>query len=224
MTTAPVVQFYFDPMCPWAYQASRWIRAVRDRIGLEIDWRFFSLEEINRVEGKRHPWERPWSYGWGQMRVAALLRRASTDAVDRWYAAVGEAFFERGVRTFDPEVHAELVAGLGFPAETVAEALADPTTTDEVRRDHDAAVGFGAFGVPTLVLPGGAPCFGPVVTPGPVGDDAVALWELVERMAAFPNLYELRRPKGAEDFRHIAAEFGTYLGTRAWQTVERPAP
>ncbi len=61
-------------MCPFAYQTAKWIREVRRHNGLEIDWKFFSLEEINRVEGKKHPWEREWSYGWSMMRIGALLR------------------------------------------------------------------------------------------------------------------------------------------------------
>ena len=65
------VDFHFDVMCPWAYQASVWIREVRAATGLEVRWRFFSLEEINRKEGKKHPWERPWSYGWSMMRIGA---------------------------------------------------------------------------------------------------------------------------------------------------------
>src|ERR1700756_82641 len=74
---APVtsVDFHFDIMCPWAFQASVWMRDVRDRLGLEVRWRFFSLEEINRAEGKKHPWQREWSYGWSMMRIGALLRR-----------------------------------------------------------------------------------------------------------------------------------------------------
>ena len=62
MTTS--VDFHFDPMCPFAYQTSLWIRDVRNQTGLEVTWRFFSLEEVNRVEGKKHPLEREWSYGW----------------------------------------------------------------------------------------------------------------------------------------------------------------
>ncbi|MGB1610576.1 MAG: DsbA family protein, partial [Ilumatobacteraceae bacterium] len=68
------VDFHFDPLCPYAYQTSKWIRAVREQIGIEISWRFFSLEEINRVEGKKHPWEREWTFGWSLMRVGAMLR------------------------------------------------------------------------------------------------------------------------------------------------------
>lgn len=46
------VDFHFDVICPFAYQTSRWIRAVRDLTGLTVNWRFFSLEEINRREVK----------------------------------------------------------------------------------------------------------------------------------------------------------------------------
>ena len=53
-----MVNFDFDPMCPFAYQASLWIRDVREQTGLVVNWRFFSLEEVNRVDGKKHPWER----------------------------------------------------------------------------------------------------------------------------------------------------------------------
>jgi hypothetical protein len=98
------VEFFFDPMCPYAYQTSVWIRDVRAQIGLDITWRFFSLEEVNRVEGKKHPWERPWSFGWGQMRVGSVIRREQgNDALDRWYAAVGSAFFNDGIKTHIPE-------------------------------------------------------------------------------------------------------------------------
>ena len=66
------VDFHFDVLCPYAYQTSKWIRDVRRQTGITINWKFFSLEEINRVEGKKHPWERDWSYGWSLMRIGAL--------------------------------------------------------------------------------------------------------------------------------------------------------
>ena len=91
-----VVDFHFDVLCPWAYQTSKWIRDVRAQNGLEINWRFFSLEEINRFEGKKHPWERPWSYGWSLMRIGAVLRRDSMDHLDAWYERSGRALHEEG--------------------------------------------------------------------------------------------------------------------------------
>jgi len=82
------IDFYFDPMCPWAYQTSVWIREVRRLTGLEISWKFFSLEEINLVEGKKHPWERDLAYGWSPMRVGAWLRRQNMTWCDAWYEAM----------------------------------------------------------------------------------------------------------------------------------------
>jgi len=106
------IQFYFDPMCPWAYQTSVWIRRVREAVDLEIDWRFFSLEEVNRPEGKRHPWERPLAYGWTPMRVAAYLRRTDMAACDRWYEACGTALHEDGRRFYDVAVAHELLESI----------------------------------------------------------------------------------------------------------------
>jgi 2-hydroxychromene-2-carboxylate isomerase len=219
--------FYFDPMCPYAYQTSRWIRTVRSLVDLDITWRFFSLEEVNRVDGKRHPWDRPWSYGFGQMRVGALIRRElGNDAVDGWYDAVGHAFFYDGVKTHVPDRHAEVISRAGFDASYVDRAIDDGSTLAEVRDEHlDAAARYGAHGVPTIVFqPSEYAVYGPVVVPAPEGEDALALWDLVQGMQRFPHLYELRHPKTADDLLHIGEQFSTYLSTRDWNTIENPAP
>jgi 2-hydroxychromene-2-carboxylate isomerase len=150
------VDFHFDVMCPWAYQASLWMRDVRDQLKLDVGWRFFSLEEINRAEGKKHPWEREWSYGWSMMRVGALLRRTDPALVDRWYYAAGTALHVDGRKPHRPEVAEELVAGIGLDPALVRQAIDDPSTHDDVRADHDRVTGLGGWGVPTLVFPAAA--------------------------------------------------------------------
>ena len=218
------VTFYFDPMCPYAYQSSLWIRAVREQMDLDVTWRFFSLEEVNLVAGKPHPWERPWSYGFGQMRVGALIRRElGNEALDRWYAAVGHAFFYDGVKTHVPDLHAAVIAAAGFEPALVERAIADDTTLNDVRDEHqDAVARYGAHGVPTLIVGDGYAVYGPVVVPAPTGDDAVALWDVVRSMPRF-RLYELRHPKTHADTASIAEHFRTYVTTRDWRTVENPA-
>lgn len=219
------VEFYFDPLCPWAYQTSLWIREVRIRTGLDITWSFFSLEEINLKPGKRHPWEREWSFGWGPMRVGAYLRRESMDLLDRWYLAAGRALHERGEKLHRREIAERVAEEAGLPEGAVAAALADETTHDDVRADHERAVGgHGIFGVPTLVFPSGSALFGPTVAPAPTGDEALDLWRLTAAWAGFPYLYEMKRPKNGDDQRHIAEVFTPYLAARDWETVERPAP
>ena len=218
------VDFHFDVMCPWAYQTSRWIREVRDLTGLEVDWKFFSLEEINRVEGKKHPWEREWSYGWSLLRIGALLRRRDPKLLDAWYERAGRALHVEGRKPHRREVAEELLAEIGIDPVVVAEALADPTTHDDVRTEHDKVVAAGAFGVPTLFFPDGQCLFGPVVVDPPTGEEAVALWEHVLGWLRFPQLYEVQRPKGRADLALIAETFRPYLEAREWRTIQNPTP
>jgi len=218
------VDFHFDIMCPWAYQASIWMREVRDRLGLEVGWRFFSLEEINRAEGKKHPWEREWSYGWSMMRVGALLRRMDPVLLDRWYLAAGTALHVDGRKPHRREVAEELIAQLGLDPALVRQAIDDPSTHDDVKSDHDRVTGLGGWGVPTLVFAGGRALFGPVLIDPPRGEDAVQLWRLLIGWLEFPALYEVQRPKQRRDLDQIAATFRPYLEARDWTTIQRETP
>ncbi|HLI53389.1 MAG TPA: DsbA family protein [Acidimicrobiales bacterium] len=219
------VDFHFDVMCPWAYQTSKWIREAARVRDINVNWRFFSLEEVNRQEGKKHPWEREWSFGWSMLRVAALLRRREGNgAVDSFYRVAGRALHEEGVKVHTPEGVKAVLAEIGLDGGLVDDAVADPSTHDEVRSDHQRVLDLGGFGVPTLVLDGSTTLFGPVVTPAPRGEEAGRLWDLVVGWAEFPHLYELRRPKTAADWEHIQRSFSPYLEARDWRTVETPVP
>jgi 2-hydroxychromene-2-carboxylate isomerase len=218
------VDFHFDIMCPYAYQTSLWIREVRDTAGIDVRWRFFSLEEINREEGKKHPWEREWSYGWSMMRIGALLRRQDMGLLDRWYEAAGRALHVDGRKPHRPEVAEMLLAELGLDPAIVRAAIEDPTTGDEVRAEHETVVGKGGFGVPTLVFDDGQALFGPVLVDPPTGDAAVRLWGHVTGWLEFPHVYELQRPKSAADVDTIVETFAPYLEARDWFSVQRETP
>ena len=218
MTTS--VDFHFDPMCPFAYQTSLWIRDVRDQTGLEVTWRFFSLEEVNRVEGKKHPWERAWSYGWSLMRIGALLRRRDPALLDRWYAVIGHELHTLGGKPHDPEVARRLLTDIGVDAALLDQALDDPSTHDDVRADHQRVLDAGGYGVPTLFLDGQC-LFGPVLVDPPTGADALRLWDVVRGMAALPHVYELQRPKTAADAELIGQSLRPYLDGRDWVSINR---
>ena len=161
------VDFHFDLMCPWAYQTSKWIRQARAQRDISVTWRFFSLEEENWQEGEKHPWERPWSYGWSLLRLAAWLRREpdGNEAVDRFYEVAGRMFHEEGVKVHTPEGAYAVLRELGRDPGIVDEAIGDETTNAEVRTDHQRAVARGVYGVPTLVIDDADVLFGPVITP-----------------------------------------------------------
>jgi 2-hydroxychromene-2-carboxylate isomerase len=154
------IDFHFDLMCPFAYQTRVWIRDVREQTGLEVNWHFFSLEEINRQEGKKHPWEREWSYGWSMMRIGAWLRRTSMDDLDRWYARAGPRSTSRASSRTSPTWRGTSSTSSGSTPALVDLAIADPTTHDEIQREHQRVVAAGGYGVPTLFF--GDQClFGP---------------------------------------------------------------
>ncbi len=215
------VDFHFDVMCPFAYQTSRWIREVRRETGLEVNWRFFSLEEVNRAEGKKHPWERAWSYGWSMMRIGAILRRRDMALLDAWYERAGRALNVEGRKPHDPEVARQLLGELGLDPGVVDEAVADPTTNDEVLAEHRRVVDAGGFGVPTMFFPDGQCLFGPVLVDPPSGAAAVRLWRAVTAWTEFPALYELQRPKNRADEQRIAQAFRPYLAARDWVSINR---
>ena len=221
--------FHFDVICPWAYQTSLWMREVRDRQGLEVDWRFFSLEEINRPEGKKHPWEREWSYGWSMMRIGALLKREDPVLNDAWYLRSGTALHVEGRKPHRPEVARDLLVEMDLDPGLVDLALADESTHDDVRNDHDQVVSMGGWGVPTLVFPGAEEddsrkLFGPVLIDPPTGEAADRLWNLVLGWLEFPHLFEMQRPKTEADLTAVANVFRPYIEAREWNAVANPTP
>ena len=177
-------------------------------------------------DGKKHPWERPWSYGWGQMRVGALIRREQgNDAVDRWYAAVGHAFFDDGRE--DPRSRRARGGHRARPASIptlVERAIADPTTTDDVRADHDEVVArYGGHGVPTIVFESGLRGVRTgrrararrATTRSRSGTSCAAC---SGSRTSTSSATRRRR----DDLRHIAEQFRTYVTTRDWKTIEKP--
>lgn len=219
-TDIGVVDFHFDPMCPFAYQTSRWIRSVRDQTDLTINWRCFSLEEINLRSDQKHPWERDWSWGWSLMRIGVALRRLGMEHLDAWYEHVGRGLHEEGRRVHDPDVARQDLVDLGHDPGLLDEALADPSTHDEIHADHARVVDAGGYGVPTLFF--GDHClFGPVLIDPPAGDAALRLWSAVTAWVEFPHVFELQQPKTAAHHATITECFRPYLEARDWVSINR---
>ena len=221
MSTTPTADdFHFDVMCPWAYQTSKWIRNVREQNGLTINWKFFSLEEVNLREGKKHPWERDWSYGWSMMRIGAILRRQSMENLDKWYERSGRALHEEGIRPHDPDVARHLLEEIGMDPNIVDESLNDESTHDEIKDDHQRVIDAGGYGVPTLFF-GDHPLYGPVLIDPPEGERAMRLWDTVVSWLEFPDLYEMQKLKSVQDQGRIAETFRPYLEARDWVSINR---
>lgn len=193
MTTS--LRFHFDPLCPWAWQSSKWIREVEKVRDVEIEWRLFSLQLIN--QNKDDALADVRVKGTPALRTLALVRRVGGNrAVGRVYEALGKLIHEDSSEELDQGVVRSSLAHSGLDASLVDRALNDDSTMEDVRAEHEAAVSeVGAFGVPTIVLATGQGMFGPVIAKAPVGEAAGGLWDHVEWLIRQEGLFELKRER-----------------------------
>jgi len=209
------VEFYYEPVCGWAWRTSIWMRRVAKERPVNVHWKLLSLAAINSPED----WTRDPNSGHidaaGLNRTLLLARRqGGNDAMDRLYVAYGNAIFgthelltwgQRQNTTLradplDPtyrELQARCLATAGLPTNLYQEALADESTHDEWMAENAEAVErLGAFGTPTIAIAGSSiGIFGPVVDPVPSGAEALALWDSVYVALQAPYLYEMKRTR-----------------------------
>ncbi|KJF15979.1 DsbA family oxidoreductase [Acidithrix ferrooxidans] len=214
------VEFFYDPMCPFAFATSLWMREVAHHYGFSIDFRFFSLEEINLEKDKKHPWERDWSFGFSLMKVAALAKKLDPKLADDFYFEVGSAIHLRGEPIHTLEAATRFAGKVGIDSELVLSSIHSQEAIDIVRKDHDfVREAHGAFGVPTITFNGDHTFFGPVVFPPPKGQKALDLLDMVCLFVSVDNLYELKKPRNASDDAELAQRLKPYLSARAWKSI-----
>lgn len=201
MTTEEVstahINFHFDPQCPFAWRTAVWAREARQVRPLEITWRFFSLEIVNRSAGTQPDYI---SSGWTALRSLALLRRSQgNEGVEKLYVELGNAAHGRKESIRERSVVEACVEAAGFAPDLVEKALADESTIADVINDHEEAVKrYRAFGVPTIALEGSdIGIYGPVIVTVPRGEEAGELWDHFAWTLKYDNLYELKRDRAA---------------------------
>lgn len=192
------VRFHFDPICPWCYQTSRWARRLAELDVIELDWGLFSLELQN---AGKEPEALAAAHARSErgLRTAVAVRDESgADAVGRFYEHLGKRVHEQGEALEDPATVEGALVDAGLPAGLCRQAMDDEATAEQVAAEHrELCDRTRSFGVPTIVLDGGAGAaiFGPVITEVPDDDDAVALWEHVSWLTRYGNFAELKRDR-----------------------------
>lgn len=186
------VTFFFDPVCPWTWRASRWLAAVAETRPLEVEWRPISLLVLNDGPDEEHGAELESSHR--ALRLVEHLHRAGRQAeIAQFYAALGQLAHEEGFK-FDDELVGSAVrtAGLGGDG-----AALDDTGLDAgIRAATEAATAAAGPGVgsPVLVVAGARRgLHGPVLGAVPDKREALALWEAVEAMAPIEEFFEIKR-------------------------------
>ena len=206
MTRADI-DFYFDPVCPFCWMTSKWVRQVRAQRSYIVHWRFISLRLLNAqvdYDAQFPPeYEAGHTAGLRLLRVAARTRAEhGPDALDALYAAMGQHVFESTGTTGGAErrgTHAFVLPILeeaGLSAE-LAEALDDPSWDATIQAETDEALALTGKDVGTPIVhfepPDGVAFFGPVISRMPSDEQAGELWDHVIGLSRFPGFSELKR-------------------------------
>lgn len=200
------IEFFWDPVCPFAWITSRWVVEVAGQRSLDVRWRAISLRIVNEghyEEAELAVKQTGHDLGLGLLRVAAAVEAAEgNEAVGRLYTALGTAMHVEGadrdsVLAAGPKaLAARVLPGCGLAPE-LRDAVDDASLDGVIRESTETSLRRtgGNVGTPVVTFgpPDGPSFFGPVISRVPRGPEAVTLWEAVETLATHQYFAELKR-------------------------------
>jgi hypothetical protein len=200
------VEFFWDPVCPWAWLTSRWVEEVARQRDLTVDWRFISLRLVNADKDYERDFPEGYiaGHGTGQklLRVAAAIREAEgRDRMGELYTQFGGDIHVRRRRKEMVENYEagfpDYLRSVGIDERYIA-AANDERWDEVLRAETDEALSRTGKDVGTPIITfnrgdGSYSFFGPVISRVPRGEEATRLWDAVWEVATFPGLAELKR-------------------------------
>ncbi|MFJ8852879.1 disulfide bond formation protein DsbA [Streptomyces sp. NPDC102437] len=196
------VDFWFDPLCPWAWMTSRWMLEVEKVRDVEVRWHVMSLSVLNedRIDELPEEYRELLEKGWGPVRVVvAAQQKHGDEIVGPLYTALGTRFHNQDEGPTREAIEGAL-QDVGLPVE-LADFVDSDAYDTELRASHKEGIDKVGqdVGTPVIAVPGAdgeqIAFFGPVVTPAPKGEDAAKLWDGTLLVASIPGFYEIKRTR-----------------------------
>ena len=192
------VTFWFDPMCPFTWWTSRWLRDVAPRRNASVDWRVMSLAILNQDQPVDEAWRAVGEWGVLARRLLIGAKLAhGNEGIDRLYTAIGNLVHHHRAMP-DEGLLEDALTQSGLPVELYG-ATADETLDEQIRQSHEdsqARVGT-ASGSPVTAIGQAPGFFGPVVVPIPAGEDADNLFDGLALLSSVPQFSELKRARNS---------------------------
>jgi protein-disulfide isomerase-like protein with CxxC motif len=195
-TGKSVADFWFDPLCPWAWITSRWVLHASEVRPIEVQWHIMSLAYLNaNKDDISDEYRKLLADAWGPVRVcAAAEQEFGAEVLLPLYTALGNRFHLEG-KPKDKATFEEALAEVGLPV-SLADAATSEAFDDAIKKSHHAGMDQVGYEVGTPVISvGGVAFFGPVVTPAPKGEAAGVLWDGVLAVCGTPGFFELKRSR-----------------------------
>lgn len=194
-TGTTVLDLWFDPMCPWAWLASRWALEVEKVRPVTVRFHVMSLSVLNEGRELSEKYRAIMDAGWGGPRVClAVEEYGGQEALRAFYTAVGTLIHPGGQRN-EVDTYSAALAEVGLPVELARAALTDANDA-ALRASHHAGMDPVGMDVGTPVIRvNGMSLFGPVISPAPRGEEAGRLWDGFLNVLAYPGFFELKRTR-----------------------------
>ena len=193
------VDFYFDPVCPYAWIASRWLLEVEQHRNVELRFHVMSLRMLNEDRDVDPDYLANTIRSCGPSRVAAAAAEHFGEQVLRdLYTAFGNAIFDHWRYPAPDELRTAMAGALlqtGLP-DWLAAAAETTEYDDALRRSHNAGIApVGRDAGTPIIHIDGTGFFGPVLNSIPRGSDAARVFDGTRLLAGIPTFFELKRTR-----------------------------
>ncbi len=188
-------EFWFDPMCPWAFITSRWILEVEKVRDIEVSWNIFSLPHLNKDREMPEKYKAIFASSWACARVIkAVENQYGKEKTLPLYTAISTRIHVQK-ESVSQDLLIEALKEIGLDSKFALE-MNNSDWDKEIIQSHERGLKLVGDDVGTPIIAiNGIGFFGPVISPAPKGEEAGKLWDGVVLSASYPGFFEIKRSR-----------------------------